>query len=200
MLASAGDPVYFRLMERGKLFNLPNSISLSRLLLAFAFVVIDGPVERLILIAAAGTTDFLDGWVARWARSSSVAGALIDPIADRLFVLAAVSTYLIEGRLTTGQFFIFLARDIATAIGFIVARFIPGLSASSFRARFLGKAVTVLQLATLLVVLIAPRYVHTLILVIGAISAVSIVDYTAALERARRAAFRARREPTVTSE
>jgi phosphatidylglycerophosphate synthase len=190
MVASVRDPVYLWLMERGKLFNLPNSISFSRLLLALAFIAIDSPLERVILIVAAGATDFLDGWVARLARTSSVAGALIDPIADRLFVLAAVTSYLVEGKLGTGQYFIFLSRDIATAVGFIVARFIPGLTAASFRARFLGKAVTVFQLATLLAVLVTPRYVHWLILAIGALSALSIVDYTAALERARRAAFR----------
>ena len=175
-------------MERGPFFNLPNSISLSRLLLAFAFVVMDEPWQRVILILAAGTTDVLDGWFARRAHIASVTGALIDPIADRLFVLAAVTSYLIEGQLTTGQYFLFLARDIGTAVGFIVARFIPGLTVASFRARFLGKAVTVLQLATLVAVLVMPTVVQTLVILIGAFSAVSIVDYTLALERARRAA------------
>lgn len=183
-------------MERGKIFTLPNSISLSRLLLALAFVVIPGDMQRVVLIAAAGATDFLDGWLARRGNSSTVAGALIDPIADRLFVLAAISSYLVEGRLTTGQYFIFLSRDIATAVGFIVARFIPGLDASSFKARVLGKTVTVLQLACLLAVLLWAPAVEPLILVIGAISAVSIVDYTAALERARRASISGRNPTT----
>ena len=175
-------------MERRKWLNLPNSISLSRLLLAFVFVIVDGPWQRVVLIISAGATDFLDGWLARRAKSFSVAGALIDPIADRVFVLAAVTSYLIEGKLTTGQYFIFLSRDIATAVGFIVARFIPGLTASSFKARLLGKTVTVLQLAALFAVLIAPDSVRMLVIVIGVVSALSIVDYTAALERARRAA------------
>ncbi len=173
-------------MERGTFFNLPNCISLSRLLLAFAFLVVDGTWQRLTLIVVAGTSDVLDGWLARRSKRASVAGALIDPIADRLFVLAAVTSYLIEGSLATGQYFIFLARDIATAVGFIVARFIPGLSAASFRARFLGKAVTVLQLTTLLAVLILPEQVKILVILIGIVSAVSIVDYTIALEHARR--------------
>lgn len=175
-------------MERGRIFTIANNISLSRLLLAFAFVVIDGDMQRLALIAAAGATDFLDGWIARKGNNSTVAGALIDPIADRVFVLAAISSFLVEGRLTTGWYFIFLSRDIATAVGFIVARFIPGLTASAFRARLLGKTVTVFQLACLLAVLTGPRLVQPLILIIGALSAVSIVDYTAALERARRSA------------
>jgi CDP-diacylglycerol--glycerol-3-phosphate 3-phosphatidyltransferase/cardiolipin synthase len=175
-------------MERGKIFTVPNSISLSRLLLALAFVVITGRWQRLVLIAAASATDFLDGWMARRANSSTVAGALIDPIADRVFVLAAVSSYLVEGSISTSQYFIFLSRDIATAVGFVVARFIPGLSASAFKARVLGKTVTFFQLALLLLVIIAPRFVEPLVLIIGGLSAVSIVDYTLALERARRAA------------
>jgi phosphatidylglycerophosphate synthase len=174
-------------MERGRIFTLPNSISLSRLLLALAFVVFGAPWQRIVLILAAAATDFLDGWTARRGNSSTVAGALIDPIADRFFVLAAVSSYLIDGSISTGQYFIFLSRDIATAVGFVVARFIPGLSASAFQARILGKTVTALQLALLLVVLLWPVAVHPLILIIGGLSAVSIVDYTVALERARRA-------------
>lgn len=177
-------------MERGKIFTVPNSISLSRLLLAAAFVVITGPWQRLILILSAAATDFLDGFMARRGNSSTVAGALIDPFADRVFVLAAVASYLAEGSITTAQFFLFLSRDIATAVGFVVARFIPGLSASSFKARTLGKTVTGFQLALLLCVLLAPRLVQPLILIIAALSAVSIVDYTLALERARRAARR----------
>ena len=177
-------------MERGKIFTVPNSISLSRLLLAVAFVVIDGDWQRLVLITAAGATDFLDGWAARKSNNPTITGALIDPIADRFFVLAAISSYLFEGRLTTGQYFIFLSRDIATAVGFVVARFIPGLTASAFKARVLGKTVTGLQLLLLFVVLITPRWIHPLVLVIGGLSAVSIVDYTAALERERRAARR----------
>jgi cardiolipin synthase len=117
-------------MRRGALFTLPNSISLSRLILALAFVLMDGRWERTILILVAGATDFLDGWLARIGNSSSVAGALIDPFADRVFVLTAVSAYLISGLLSTPQYFVFLSREFATAIGVVVARFSPGLGAS----------------------------------------------------------------------
>src|SRR6266581_1828018 len=70
-------------MKRDALLNLPNSISLSRLILALLFVLMDGRWERTILIVAAGVTDVLDGWAARIGNSSSVAGALIDPFAHR---------------------------------------------------------------------------------------------------------------------
>lgn len=180
-------------MKRGALLNLPNSISLSRLILALAFVLIDGRWERTILILAAGATDFLDGWFARMGNSSTIAGALIDAFADRVFVLTAISAYLIDDILSTPQYFIFLSRDIATAVGFVVARFIPGLGASAFQARMLGKTVTALQLITLVAVLHFDRATGPLVAIIGGLSAISIVDYTVALSRARSRARQAHR-------
>src|SRR6266542_1211510 len=180
-------------MRRGALFTLPNSISFSRLFLALGFVLMDGRWERTILILVAGATDFLDGWLARIGNSSSVAGALIDPFADRVFVLTAVSAYLISGLLSTPQYFVFLSRDIATAIGFVVARFIPGLGPSAFNARARGETVTVFQIGTLVVVLLFPQATTYLIAIIGGLSAVSIVDYTLALSRERVRARQASR-------
>jgi phosphatidylglycerophosphate synthase len=153
--------------------------------LAVAFVLISDTSTRIVLIGAAALTDFLDGLVARLADQRSVVGALLDPIADRLFVLAAVLAYLFGGLLTTGQFFVFISRDIATAIGFIVARIIPWLRPVTFRARLLGKVVTVLQLVTLVAVLVKPVATDGLIVAIGILSAMSIFDYTLALWRAR---------------
>lgn len=167
------------------MWNVPNVISLSRVVLAIAFVLVSSTPARILLIVAAAITDFLDGLVARLADQRSVVGALIDPIADRLFVLAAVSAYLFDKALGTGQFFIFIARDIATAIGFIVARIIPWLRPVTFRARLLGKAVTTLQLVTLITVLAKPTATDGLIIAIGVLSAMSIFDYTLALWRAR---------------
>ena len=168
-----------------RLWNVPNVISLSRVALAVAFVLINDTPTRIGLVLAAALTDLLDGLIARLADQRSVVGALLDPIADRLFVLAAISAYLINGLLGTGQYFIFISRDIATAIGFLVARIIPWLRPVRFRARLLGKAVTVLQLATLIAVLLEPRATYGLIIAIAVLSAMSIFDYTLALWRAR---------------
>ncbi|MFN2636539.1 MAG: CDP-alcohol phosphatidyltransferase family protein [Gemmatimonadaceae bacterium] len=172
-------------MNRGALFTLPNTVSMSRLVLALAFVLVSGPWDRIALIAVAGFTDFIDGWLARHEKAESTAGALIDPLADRVFVFVAISTYLVEGQLTTGQYFIFLSRDLATAVGFLVAKVIPTLRPAVFRARVLGKLVTVLQLITLVAVIILPELTQVLVLSVGALSAAAIVDYTVTLWRAR---------------
>jgi len=177
--------IQFAMSRSTRLWNVPNVISLSRMALAVAFVLINDTPTRIVLVLAAALTDFLDGLVARLANQRSVIGALLDPIADRLFVLAAVSAYLINGKLGTGQYFVFISRDIATAVGFLVARIIPWLRPVVFRARLLGKAVTVLQLSTLIAVLVKPAATTGLIVAIGILSAMSIFDYTLALWRAR---------------
>ncbi len=172
-------------MGRRALLNLPNTISLSRVVLALAFVLVSEPWDRIALIAVAGFTDVMDGWLARHEKSESTTGALLDPLADRIFVLVAISTYLVEGQLSTAQYFIFLTRDLATAAGFIVAKIIPTLRPAVFRARMLGKIVTVLQLITLVVIVLMPELTDVLVVTIGAFSVASIVDYTIALWRGR---------------
>lgn len=171
-------------MNRGALFTVPNTISLSRLVLAVAFVLVTGTRDRVALILAAGATDFLDGWIARHRHSETTSGALIDPFADRVFVLAAVSAYLVHGILSTTQYFVFLSRDLATAFGFLVAKLVPRLKPVEFKARLLGKIVTFLQLAALLAVIVIPQYKDAFIWLIGILSAAAIADYTLALSRA----------------
>src|SRR5262245_23153802 len=102
-------------MESARLMTLPNAVSLSRLVLAAAFVATRDPVLRVSLIVVATLTDFLDGWLARRRSSATKWGALIDPIADRAFVFAAVSSFLLSGEITSMQYFLVLLRDIMTA-------------------------------------------------------------------------------------
>jgi phosphatidylglycerophosphate synthase len=172
-------------VRSNRFWTVPNAISLSRFALAVAFLLMPHPGSRLVLIIVAAITDFLDGYIARVADLKSSAGAILDPVADRVFVLAAVSAYLFNGTLTTTDYFIFISRDLATAVGFLVARIIPWLRPVIFQARLLGKAVTVLQLATLAAAMILPKAIPGLIIAIGLLSAMSIIDYTLALWRAR---------------
>ena len=183
----SGAPVALAQMNRGALFTVPNTVSLSRLVLAFAFVLVTDTRDRAALILAAGATDFLDGWIARRGNSETTSGALIDPFADRVFVLAAVSAYLVHDIFSTTQYFIFLSRDIMTAVGFLVAKLVPKLKPVEFKARMMGKIVTVAQLTTLLAAIILPQTKDVLVWLIGILSAVAIADYTLALWRARAA-------------
>ena len=171
-------------MDRGVL-TLPNIISLSRIVLAAMFVVIPDTAARVALILIAAATDYLDGWVARRQALVSRIGALIDPFADRVFVLAAITTFLFGGAITTAQYFMLIARDLATAIGFLVARAVSWLRDATFEARLSGKIVTVLQLIALTAVLLAPERAPLLIVGVAIYSAWAIIDYTLMLWRVR---------------
>lgn len=168
-----------------ELRSLPNLLSISRLALAAAFVLFANPDVRIILVMAALTTDYLDGYLARRVGPMTRVGALLDPFADRVFVLVGVSVFLFGGALTTLGYFVMISRDLMTAIGFLVARAMPSLRAVVFQARFAGKLVTVLQLVTFVAVLIRPSSAWPMLLVVAVTSLWAIVDYTWALYQAR---------------
>src|SRR5829696_6797511 len=150
-------------MSPSALFTLPNVISFARIPLAAAFWMATGTAERVAIISAASASDLLDGWLARRRNAATRWGALIDPVADRTFVFSAVCALLFGGQLTVAQYFVFLSRDIATAVGFLVARMISWLRTVTFQARPLGKVVTVLQLAALLAAVVLPGGLRVLI-------------------------------------
>jgi CDP-diacylglycerol--glycerol-3-phosphate 3-phosphatidyltransferase len=172
---------------RRTLGRLPNLLSFSRVFLAAGFVATGATEARVGLIGAAAATDFLDGWLARRVHATSRWGALLDPIADRVFVLTAVGTFLFTGALSTSGYFILIMRDLATAVGFLVARIIPWLRPVQFKARVLGKVVTVLQLVTLATVLALPAALPMMLVAVAVASVLAIADYTLALWRARAA-------------
>ena len=174
-----------RHMERDTLATLPNAISLSRLFLAALFPVVHQHDLRLLILAVAGLTDYLDGWLARRRHQFSPMGALIDPLADRIFVLVAVCTLLLEGQIGILQYFIFLSRDFAVTGAFVIVRAIASLRPAVFRARFSGKLATVLQLAALVVIVIDARSTAWAVGVVGLASLASIFDYAVALWSAR---------------
>jgi cardiolipin synthase len=74
--------------------TLPNVLSVLRLagVPLFLWLVLGPEADgwALLVLAVSGVTDFLDGWLARKLDQQSVVGELLDPIADRLYILAVV--------------------------------------------------------------------------------------------------------------
>jgi CDP-diacylglycerol--glycerol-3-phosphate 3-phosphatidyltransferase/cardiolipin synthase len=174
-------------MARDTIATLPNIVSLSRIPMAAAFPFLQGTEERLLLIAAAATTDLLDGYLARSRGGATRLGALIDPIADRCFVLVAVLTLYSDGTLTPLATLILMSRDVAVVGAFIVVRATPGFGAFTFMARPAGKVVTVLQFAALTSAFLLPGWLAAWIGVVAVASAVAIADYASALWQGRAA-------------
>ena len=172
-------------MEHATLVTLPNLLSASRVALAVGFVAFDGVPTRLALIAIASMTDFLDGWLARRTQTISRMGALIDPVADRFFALGVVVAYVIGGQFSWWQAVAVMFRDIMSIIGWFVARNVAWLRPITFKARGIGKAVTVAQLATFLAALLSPQWVSWLVVLVAALGCAATADYTMMLWRER---------------
>lgn len=115
--------------------NLPNAITLSRLILTSIFVVgtmMDSPAGNwvaLVSFVIAAISDYIDGWLARKLQLVTAMGKLLDPLADKILVCAAFIylstrglcpvwiTILIMGR----EFLVTGLRQIAVESGHVMA-------------------------------------------------------------------------------
>ncbi len=88
------------------IFNLPNSLTISRILVIPIFVAaffVEGAPARWVALAifvAAAATDFFDGYFARRNRQATDFGRFLDPIADKLLVATALLMLAGFGRIT----------------------------------------------------------------------------------------------------
>lgn len=93
-----GKPDYHGELTRGA-FNVPNLITLCRLLLAFVvFGLIDVPgypLTAAVLFVVAVSTDVLDGWIARRYGLITTLGRILDPFVDKIIVCGAF-VFLLE--------------------------------------------------------------------------------------------------------
>lgn len=155
--------------------TLSNLLSLSRIPLGLAFIVVSDPRMMAVLVATAGATDVLDGFIARVSGTRSQVGLLLDPLCDKLFVLLALSGFLAAGGLDAVSFLILILRDLYTAGCYLLARLVSIII--PFKPRWPGKIATGLQFLTLLALIFNPRYVPALVLLVGVTSAWAIIDY-----------------------
>jgi CDP-diacylglycerol--glycerol-3-phosphate 3-phosphatidyltransferase len=115
--------------------NLPNAISLSRLVLTAVFIgatLMDhrfGPWLALAAFVVAAISDFVDGWLARKLGMVTAMGKLLDPLADKVLVCAAF-VYLSEQGLCpvwvtvliiAREFLVTGLRQIAVEAGQVIA-------------------------------------------------------------------------------
>jgi CDP-diacylglycerol--glycerol-3-phosphate 3-phosphatidyltransferase len=99
--------------------NLPNLLTLSRILLIPVFVVLysspspERALAAAVVFAVAALTDLVDGYVARRRAQITRVGRLLDPIADKLLVLSALILLVQFGRVDAVVAILMIAREVA---------------------------------------------------------------------------------------
>ncbi|MBX3724721.1 MAG: CDP-alcohol phosphatidyltransferase family protein [Xanthomonadales bacterium] len=100
--------------------HLPNLITLARmgLCLPLAWAILDGqPLRALWLAAAIGMSDVLDGLLARRFGWQSRLGGLLDPLADKLFLVSALVALAVAGVAPAWFVVLALLRDLVIVAG-----------------------------------------------------------------------------------
>ncbi len=126
-----------------KVWTVPNLISFVRLLgvplFLWLVLVPEADVAALIVLMVSGITDFLDGWLARKFDQTSELGQLLDPVADRLYILAVVVGLAMRDIIPWWVALCLPLRDL------LLWGLVPLLRTRGYSARpvhFLGKAAT----------------------------------------------------------
>lgn len=124
-------------------FTIPNILSFLRLLgiPLFLWLLIGPHADGLaiVVLMVSGFTDWADGVLARKLNQMSDLGALLDPIADRLYILATLVAFVIRGIIPWWLAALIVGRDV------VLACTIPALRRRGLNAlpvHYLGKAAT----------------------------------------------------------
>lgn len=168
--------------------NLPNLLTLLRIVAVPVVVVAllnetpNGDKLAAVVFALAAVTDGLDGYIARSRGSVTNFGKLMDPVADKLLITAALVSLVSLGRLAGWVAMVIIAREFAvTALRAVAAE-----RGAVIAASWLGKVKTTLQIAAVFALIAtnpAPLLVNGLVYAAVAVTVISGADYFFGLRR-----------------
>jgi cardiolipin synthase (CMP-forming) len=157
---TSGDPAMSvdRVEPTDRVVTIPNALSVLRLLGVPVFLYLllgpEADVPALILLMAAGISDYLDGKIARWLNQTSRIGVLLDPAADRLYILATLVAFVVRGIFPWWLLALLVGRDVVLGVCVLVLRrhrYAP------LPVHYLGKAATFNLLYAFPILLIAEQ-------------------------------------------
>ena len=144
-------------------FNLPTALTWLRIVLIPIFVgvyylpdsLLSMPAKNWIamtIFAVAAITDWADGYLARRWGQTSAFGAFLDPVADKLIVVAALIMLVWLGRANAWLAIIIIGREIAISA---LREWMAQLGqAKSVAVAFIGKVKTVAQITAIIALLL----------------------------------------------
>jgi CDP-diacylglycerol---glycerol-3-phosphate 3-phosphatidyltransferase len=162
--------------------NVPNFLTLVRIMLVPVLVVAlldetpNGDTIAAIVFAIAAVTDGLDGYIARSREAITTFGKVMDPIADKLLIAAALISLVSLDRVAAWVAMVIIAREFAVS-GLRVA---AGQQGVVIPASLLGKAKTILQIGMVMALIAADSgdaWVQALVYLAVAMTVISGADY-----------------------
>jgi cardiolipin synthase (CMP-forming) len=135
-----------------RVLTVPNAITALRLACIPIFVVLlvaDGHrhwIAAAVLLGAVGSTDWVDGQLARRLHQVSTVGKVLDPLADRLLLVVAALSIIAVGAVPTWVALVFLAREAVVAAGFLL---VAALGGRRMDVQWAGKAGTFAMMCAL---------------------------------------------------
>ena len=161
---------------------LANLLTLLRLLLGLAFPWI--PHEwRLAVVLFGALSDLVDGAWSRFWKSATNIGRILDPVADKVFVVSVLCTFLVEGRIQPWHLAVLMVREAVVAVGGLWVVWTRQPDLSQLRARPAGKIATAGQLIFLLSLLVLPDLNQLLFWVTATLTVAAAIDYALAFFR-----------------
>jgi cardiolipin synthase (CMP-forming) len=126
----------------GGVFNVPNFLSFLRIALVpvfLWFLLEEMFVSAITVLAIAGLTDFLDGYLARKLNQTTKLGKLLDPVADRLYIFATLLALSATGYVPWWLAGLVILRDLLMLISLPV---LASVGHRTLPVHYLGKAST----------------------------------------------------------
>ena len=125
-----------------RVLTVPNALSAIRLATVpvFLYLFISGREEAAVIVYGAGAwTDFFDGYIARRLGQESELGRLLDPLADRIFIVALALALVAVGALPWWLTAAIVARDVVLLI---LWPLFERRGVGRIRVNFVGKTAT----------------------------------------------------------
>jgi CDP-diacylglycerol--glycerol-3-phosphate 3-phosphatidyltransferase len=182
--------------------NLPNVLTVLRILLVPVVVVAlldetpNGDLLAAVVFALASLTDWVDGYLARSRGSITTFGKLMDPIADKLLVVAALVSLVSLDRLQAWVAMVIIARELAVTMSRMAA---TGQGVVIAANRW-GKVKTALQVLTIFLLIAvsgSPTWLDVLVYATVVVTVISGVEYFFGLRRTLNAAKEREQAPAA---
>lgn len=139
-----------------RVWTLPNALSVLRLLGVPLFLwLLLGPEAdgwALVVLMVAGISDWADGKLAQWLNQYSRLGALLDPAADRLYIVSALIALALREIVPVWMVVLLVGRELVLGVALLVLRY---YGYPPLQVHYLGKAATLLLLYAFPALLIA---------------------------------------------